>query len=315
MHAVNRFLSGGLALLVAFGVVLLGSPAQATDWGPTGGNTNDQSNNDAAQDFQWRNCHIVSGPQYIGGVCAGSKSDGKTVAEILGKDDVPDCWDDPVSDQELAAMGKANVPGPDGYTYYWHRCLTGVDKKTKKLEPGGMHIESGLLPIDNGDKPQTLTANQHALVDGTAQGGVVPTPEAVVSPTDHPRVGLNVAFLNGTAGKLEVKPLGAFIRAYVDHIYVEPLGKDKAPKIDCPGNGTPARPGQTPEEGDGLCWYKYLHSSAGQVDDVYHVQITAHWVVEISPSGLDGTYQPLDDFNKAAISRVPVKEVQALVVQ
>lgn len=293
------------------------SPAAAGQPFPGTGTTAnpDPSGNSPAEDIQWRNCHIVSGPDYIGGVCSGSKSDGKTVAEILGKDDVPDCWDDPVSDEELAAMGKANVPGPDGYTYYWHRCLTGVNKKTKTVEPGGMHIETGLLPIPNGVKPQTLTANQQTLVDGQADSGQVPTPVAVVSPADHARVGLNVAFLNGSAGELEVTPLGAYIHAYVDHTYIEPLGKDQGAKVDCPGNGTAALPGQTPKKGDGLCWYKYLHSSAGQVDDVYHVQITSHWVVDISATGEPGTFVRFDEFDKSAITRVPVTEIQTLVVQ
>jgi hypothetical protein len=268
-----------------------------------------------AEDIQWHSCHIVSGPEYIGGVCAGSSSEGKTAKEILGKDPVPGCWDKPVSAEDLAAMGKANVPGPGGYTYYWHSCLSGIDPETKKVEPGGMHIETSLLPIDNGTPPETLTHNQQVLVDGVADRGNIPTPVAVVSPADHPRVGLNVAFLNGSKGELDVRPLGAVIHAYVDHTYIEPLGKDRAPKIDCPGNGTPARPGQTPVEGDGLCWYKYLRSSAGQVDDFYHAQITSHWVVEISATGLPGTFERLDEFDKSAISQVPVTEVQALVVQ
>jgi hypothetical protein len=268
-----------------------------------------------ADNLDWHGCTIVSGPQYIGGVCPGSKSEGKAVAEILGSDPVPDCWDERVSDEDLAAMDKQNVAGPDGYTYYWHRCLKGVDKKTKKLEPGGMHIETWLVPIDNGTPPKTLTANQQTLVDGVADRSNIPTPVAVVSPSDHPRVGLNVAFLNGSKGTLDVNPLGAVIHAYVDHTYIEPLGKDVAPKIDCPGNGTPAQPGQTPVAGDGLCWYKYTHSSAGQAEDAYHVRITSHWVVEISATGAPGTFERLDDFTKSAISQVPVTEVQALVIQ
>ena len=311
--------SAVLAVVSAVLVVLgTSSPASAGVPFPGSGGTDDSNlpnTDDTAQDIQWRNCHIVSGPQYIGGVCAGSTSDGRSAKEILGKDPVPDCWDEPVSAEDLAAMGKANVPGPHGYTYYWHSCLSGIDKKTKQVDPGGMHIETGLLPIPNGTDPQTLTANQWTLVHGVADRGNIPVPVAVVSPSDHPRVGLNVAFLNGGKSDLQVNPLGAVIHAYIDHTTIEPLGKDKAPKIDCPGNGTPAGPGQTPEPGDGLCWYKYLHSSAGQVDDVYHVQITSHWVVEISATGLPGTFERLDDFNKTAISQVSVTEVQALVVQ
>jgi hypothetical protein len=271
--------------------------------------------NPPAKNLTWHNCSIVSGPEYIGGVCAGASSEGKSVKEILGKDPVPTCWDEPVSDEDLAAMGKANTPGPDGITYYWRSCLSGIDPKTKTREPGGIQIKTWLTHLDNGTPPQTLTANQQALVDGVADRGNVPTPVAVVSPSDHPRVGLNVAFLNGSKGDLDVRPLGAVIHAYVDHTYVEPLGAGLEPTLECAGNGTPAVPGQTPQPGDGLCWYKYLHSSAGQVDGTYQVQIRSHWVVEISATGAPGTFEQIDDFMKSSVTPVPVTEVQALVVQ
>jgi hypothetical protein len=305
-------LSVGLGLATAQGAMADATPPPPP---PASGGNNTPPPQQQAQDIQWHNCHIVSGPEYIGGVCAGASSEGKTPKEILGKQPVPGCWDDPVSEDDLAAMDKSNVPGPDGYTYYWHSCLTGIDPKTKEVEPGGMHIETNLKAIPNGTPPETLTKKQRELVDGVADRGNIPVPVAVVSPSDHPRVGLNVAFLNGSKGDLDVNPLGAFIHAYVDHTSIQPLGKDTSPTIGCPGNGTPAKPGQTPVSGDGLCWYKYLHSSAGQVDDVYHVQITSHWVVEISATGLPGTFERLDDFDKSAISQVPVTEIQALVVQ
>ncbi|HEX7716495.1 MAG TPA: hypothetical protein VF416_04340 [Marmoricola sp.] len=303
---------GGFAL----GLFVATAPAAADpDYGtgPTD-NGNNQLGNGPADNLTWHNCTIVSGPQYIGGVCAGSGREGRTVKEILGKDPVPDCWDDPVDPDDLAAMGKHDIPGPEGYTHYWHRCLTGVDKKTKTLQPGGMHIDTTLITIPNVTPPTTLTHNQHVLVDGQYRRGIVPTPVAVVSPSDHPRVGLDVAYLDGSDGKLDVSPLGAVIHAYVDHIYVEPLGVGAGPTVDCPGTGKPARPGQTPVPGDGLCWYRYLRSSAGQPDDLYRVRITAHWVVEISLSGDAGTFERLDDFTKSGISRIPVTEVQALVV-
>ena len=309
----------GLVAGAAMSLALLASPSTASaDIGPPATPPPPPpsgSTGRPAQETHWRNCTIVSGPTYIGGVCAGEGNKGRTVKQILGDDPVPDCWDDKASDAELAAMDKQNVSGPDGYTYYWHRCLTGVDKKTKTVEPGGMHIESGLVAIPNGTPPLTLTQHQQDLVDGLADSGNVPTPVAVVSPSDHPRVGLDVAFFNASPGELTVRPLGAVIRAHVVHTSVEPLGKGVLPTIGCPGNGTVARPGQTPAEGDGLCWYKYLRSSAGQADDVYHVQITSHWVVDISPTGEPGTFERIDEFDKSAISRMPVTEVQALVVQ
>lgn len=301
---------------LTLGTVLAAGPAQATDWGPGAPSQGGATSTDGpATQTTWHNCSIVSGPSYVGGVCAGSKSEGKTVKQILGDDPVPDCWDEPVSEEQLAAMGKENVPGPDGYTYYWEHCLTGVDKKTKTVEPGGMHISTELHTIDNGKPPRTLTANQQALVDGKADQGNVPAPIAVVSPADHPRVGLDVAFSNASSGDFYVRPLGAVIHAYVDHTYVEPLGAGVAPKKDCPGNGTVAKPGQRPAEGDGLCWYRYLRSSAGLANEAYDVQITSHWVVEISATGTPGTFERLDDFMKSATTRLPVTEIQALVVQ
>jgi hypothetical protein len=300
------------------GVALTTAPAALADGPdlPSGPDLPNPSTVDPpAKNLTWRNCTIVSGPEYIGGVCAGSKSEGRTVKEILGKDPVPVCWDDRVSDEDLAAMDKANVPGPDGYTFYWRSCLSGVDPKTKKVEPGGMHIKTWLTHLDNGTPPETLTDNQRELVEGVAERGNIPTPVAVVSPSDHPRVGLDVAFLNGSKGSLDVNPLGAYIHAYVDHTTIEPLGQGVPPEVGCRGNGTPASRGQTRVEGDGLCWYRYLRSSAGQVEDKYQVRITSHWVVEISPSGKAGTFEPLDQFTKSAITPVPVTEVQALVVQ
>jgi hypothetical protein len=315
-----RLLVGGCGALLGAALVTIACalPASAEgDWpeGDDSGVAEPSTTDRPAQQTTWRNCSIVSGPTYVGGVCAGAASEGKTVKQILGDDPVPDCWDEKVSDEQLAAMGKENMPGPDGYTYYWEHCLTGINKKTKVPGPDGMQISTELHTIPNGKPPRTLTANQQQLVDGIADQGNVPTPIAVVSPSDHPRVGLDVAFSNASRGEFYVRPLGAVIHAYVDHTYIEPLGKDRAPKIGCPGNGTVAEPGQRPVAGDGLCWYRYLHSSAGQVDDVYDVQITSHWVVEISATGAPGTYERLDDFMKSATTRIPVTEIQALVVQ
>lgn len=313
-RVVGRFSSAALAVVSALGLVLAGGAAQATDWGDpvqTGGQT---STDGPADNLSWRNCSIVSGPSYVGGVCAGSASEGKSVKEILGDDPVPDCWDEPVSADDMAALGVENVPGPDGYTYYWEHCLTGVNKKTKVPEPGGMHISTLLYARPNSKPPRTLTANQQQLVDGLADRGNVPAPVAATSPSAQPRVGLDLAFFNLSDGDFYVRPPGAVIHAHVDHTYVEPLGAGRLPKIDCPGNGTAASPGQRPATGDGLCWYRYLHSSAGQPDDVFDVQITSHWVVDISADGKPGTFERLDDFTKSATTLMSVKEIQALVV-
>jgi hypothetical protein len=305
------------ALVLALPIVTMNSAPAFAGWDPptTGGSDDTGAGTDRpARQTTWHSCSIVSGPEYVGGVCAGSKSEGKSVKEILGDDPVPHCWHEPVSEEDLAAMGEHNVPGPDGYTYYWYHCLTGINPKTKVPEPGGIHISTELVTLPNGAPPLTLTHNQQVLVDGQAARGNVPTPIAVVSPADHPRVGLDVAFSNLSDGDFYVRPLGAVIHAYVDHTTIEPLGAEIPPKIGCPGNGTVAKPGQRRVAGDGLCWYRYLHSSAGQPDDVYDVRITSHWVVEIAATD-SGPFQRLDDFTKSATTRIPVTEVQALVVQ
>jgi len=314
--SVSRFARRGAAICALAVVALFCGPAAVGDQGFPGGGSSEGGDtpDQPAQQTTWHSCSIVSGPEYVGGVCAGSKSEGKSVKEILGDDPVPHCWHEPVSEEDLAAMGEHNVPGPDGYTYYWYHCLTGINVKTKVLEPGGIHISTELVTLPNGTPPLTLTHNQQVLVDGKAERGNVPTPIAIVSPSDHPRVGLDVAFSNLSDGDFKVRPVGAVIHAYVESTDIEPLGAGRAPKISCPGNGTIAKPGQKRVEGDGLCWYRYLHSSAGQPDDVYDVRITSHWVVEIAATD-SGPFERLDDFTKSATTRIPVTEVQALVVQ
>jgi hypothetical protein len=306
-----------LALVVALLVAMPAAPAHAnTPWDPPPTPTPGPATPDRpAKTDTFQNCTVVSGPQYLGLACAGRGNDTRTVRQILGPDPVPDCWDTRVTDTELAAMHLENQPGENGWTYYWRRCLSGVDKETKTLEPGGMQIETELVRLPNGEDPKTLTRRQHNLVDGLGDNGNVPTPFAAISPSDHPRVGANVAFWNTSAGEVDVTAGAVTMRARVVRTYVEPLGKDKAPRIDCAGNGTRVVRGQVPTEGDDICWYKYLRSSAAQVDDVYHVQITSHWVVDISATGLPGTFIRFDEFDKSAITRVPVTEIQALVVQ
>ncbi|HET6166186.1 MAG TPA: hypothetical protein VFE07_05115 [Marmoricola sp.] len=274
---------------------------------PPGGET-------AAHHGTFQNCSVVSGPSYLGLACAGSGSDTRTVKQILGPDPVPDCWDTRVTDAELAAMHLENKPGEDGWTYYWERCLTGV-RPDKTLEPGGMKIETQLVRLPNGQDPKTLTKRQHDLVDGLEGNSSVPAPFAAVSPADHPRVGQNAAFWNSSAGEMTVNAGAVTLRAHVVRTTVEPLGKDAGATVTCAGNGTPVMRGQVPSEGDHICWYKYLRSSAAQVDDVYHVQITSHWVVDISATGEPGTFVRFDEFDKSAITRVPVTEIQTLVVQ
>ncbi|WP_457112518.1 hypothetical protein [Marmoricola sp. URHA0025 HA25] len=260
------------------------------------------------------NCAIVSSSSYLGMSCAGSSSSGHTIKQILGSSDVPGCWDEALTDDELAAMNVANKPGPDGWTYYWEKCLSGIDPKTKQLEPGGIKITIGLVSIDHGDPIKTLDANQQQLIDGYADRGNIPVPVAGVSPADHARVGGDVSFFDGTPGFKQVSFGSVVLRARIVSIDIEPLGPGRLPKISCPDTGLVAGSGDTPQSKPGGCWYRYLRSSAGQPQDEYPVQITAHWTVDSSADG-GATFTVFNTFTKSAITRVPVKEVQALVVQ
>lgn len=261
-----------------------------------------------------KNCAIVSSSSYLGMSCAGSNGGGRSIKEILGPSDVPGCWDEALTVSELAAMNVENKPGPDGWTYYWEKCLSGIDPKTKKLEPEGIEITLELVRIDHGDPVKTLDVRQWELVNGLAQQGNIPVPVAGVSPADHARVGGDVSFFDGTSDIVQVQVGSVLLRAHIESIDVEPLGPGRAPKISCPGTGLVAQAGDTPQNKPNGCWYRYLRSSAGQMHEAYPVQITAHWSVESSADG-GATFTVFNRFTKSAVTRVAVTEVQALVVQ
>jgi hypothetical protein len=261
-----------------------------------------------------KNCAIVSSSSYLGMSCAGSDGGGKTVKQILGPSDVPGCWDEPLTDTELAAMNVENKDGPDGWTYYWDKCLSGIDPVTKTIEPEGIKITVELKRIDHGDPVKTLDPRQWDLVRGLERNGNIPVPVAGVSPADHARVGGDVSFFDGTKDVVQVSVGTVVLRAHVESIDIEPLGPGREPKISCPDAGVVAQAGDTPQSRPNGCWYRYLRSSAGQERDAYPVQITAHWRVESSADG-GATFTPFNSFTKSAITRIPVTEVQTLVVQ
>jgi hypothetical protein len=309
-------LAGAVVLALWVLGVLGGSPALA--WGPTtpGDSSSSTQTSDSGTPTYGtvKNCAIVSSSSYLGMSCAGSDHQGRTVKQILGPSDVPGCWDEQLTDAELAAMNVENSPGPDGWTYYWEKCLSGIDPKTKTVGPDGIAISLELKRIDNGDPIKTLDAHQQDLVNGLARNGNIPAPVAGVSPADHPRVGADVSFFDGTPDVVQVAVGTVVLRAHIESLDVEPLGPGVEPKVSCPGTGLVAGPDDTRAGHPGACWYRYLRSSAAQPDEVYSVQITVHWTVESSADG-GATFTPFNRFTKSAITRVPVTEIQALVVQ
>jgi len=306
------------AMAVGFVVAVMAIPSQA--WAgldppskppPGCGSSCGTSDPPALKQGTVHNCNIVSSSSYLGLACAGTSDvQGQTVKEILGKDPVPKCWDVPLNPGELEAMGVENVPGPDGWTYYWARCLSGITKKSPSMDGATISVE--LHKIPNGGTVRTLTPNQTKLVGGAGDNGQIPFPVAGISPSDHPRVRQQVAFFDGTGGTVVVDAGAMTLRARVTGITVNPLGPGTGDEVSCAGRGQQVDVGDTPESRPGACWYAYQHSSARQNDQAYSAKITAHWTVDYQVLG--GPWIVYNHFTKSQITMIPVTEIQTLVV-
>lgn len=305
-----------VALLVALG--LGASPALAAPPGtptpgptsppPTGGDTGNGSQSGGRID-QVSDCTVVATPGYLGLAC-GHGGEVRTVKEILGNDPVPECWDEAMSQKEIDAAGYGELNGH----WYWHWCLLGINKKTKTVEPGGIHFTVGIISIDPPKTPGTLTHNQWVLVDLKRNDGYTPMPVAGTSPNARPRVGGWVSFFDiSTPHVVSVPAGGLVLRARESSIDVNPLGEGTDPTISCKGSGYQAKTGQTRADHPSGCWYKYLESSATQPDNVFPVHITAHWTVETAP-GAAGPWTMFTTFDKSQDTTMPVSEIEALVV-
>jgi hypothetical protein len=259
-------------------------------------------------------CSLVAGPRYVGASCgSASNRDGRTVKEILGDDPVPDCWQEPLTQDELDELGYENVPGPDGYTWVWQRCLTGIDKKTKKVEGGGIQITVELMRWPNSRPTTQLTHNQQLLVDYNNTNRTIPAPIAVISPSYRPRVGQTVWFRDGTPSDendFTVQVGGVTLHPHIVSIDVHPLGYNLGDTFSCDGTGVESQPGWTADDHP-ECSYRYEHSSAEQQDRTYPVTMVAHWQVDLTVGGQTRVFAT---FTKSQITAVPVTEIQTVVV-
>jgi hypothetical protein len=286
-------------------------PGPPQEPGPVTGPAPTQSSSSAVG--QVSNCSVVSSPSFLGLSCGGDGSyTRKSVKEILKGDPVPGCWDEKLTDSELQAMDRQNG---NGSTWYWERCLTGINPKTLKIAPGGVQISMSLKGIKDGDKVTTLTGNQAQLVNFYTKNDQIPLPIAAVSPMAHPRVGGWVSFFDGAERHEVVVQAGAVVlRAREVSIDVEPLGKGKGDVLSCAGSGYRAERGESPIDHPKACWYKYPRSSAEETDNAYPVNVTAHWDVDVSAGGVAGPFTPFNSFTKSMVTQIPVTEIQALVV-
>ena len=307
--------------LVAFGV-LLGTAALGTTYAspalaytpPTNpdGNPGNPGPNDSGDTNvgQVGNCSVVSSPSYLGLSCGTGSGNVVQVAETLGKDPVPECWHEALTAAELSAMNVVNTPGSDGTTWYWKRCVTGISKHPNKFDP---EFTIQLDQLKGSDTPTTLTDNQQLLISWSGKDRTIPSPIAGVSPMAHPRVGAQVSFFDGSLLVPLVDAGAVQLKAHVTSISVQPLGNGLEPTVDCDGKGYVAQRGDTPDNHPEACWFKYLRSSAGEADNDYDAWMTAHWVVEVSDDG-GASWTTFNQFDKSQITRIPVTEIEALVV-
>lgn len=258
-------------------------------------------------------CHVISSPDFLGVSCGDVRGGGKkTIKEILGGDPLPGCWNEPMSAQEKQALNLEDTPGPLGYTYWWQKCLHGINPKTLQVEKGGVQLSWGWVAIPNTKgKVVILTKNQRKLIESEAGQGMIPTPLAAISPSGSPVVNQQVAFFDGTGHELTVDAGGLKLRATVTGLKVLPA--DDGSSTSCPGAGVQVKAEDSRSDDPGACWYHFRHSSAGQPGGRFSGSITASWVVDYSTDG-GRSWHKLNSFAKTGLSSQQVDEIQALNV-
>ena len=268
-------------------------------------------------------CHIVSSSSYIGASC-GSFTGGKgpSIREILGKEKLPTCWNESMSQAEKDAIG---LEDSAGRTFWWKRCLHGITKKGKDyvIDPGGVTFSMGYqsYPDDQsglkeGDPDKLLRLvdlgpGQRKLVDSQRRDGQIPYPVIATGPSAYPRVNQDVAFFDAEAEVVTVAVGGVTLRARESSLDIRPEG-GTAPCCGAPDPASRSSRATRPVTRPAACWYRYDRSSAGQPDDQYQVAVDAHWVVEYRVG--DGAWQEFNAFTKSATTTLRVNEIQSLVV-
>ena len=253
-------------------------------------------------------CHVVSSPNYLGVSCGSVTGGGtKTIKEILKGEPLPRCWDAPMTDAEKRALNLQDTPG---YTWWWWKCLHGINPKTLKVEKGGIWISVGWDDVRDG-KEIILKKHQKQLIEFKTGHGTIPTPVAAISPTGSPVVNEKVAFFDGTPHEVNVDQGGVSLRAKVTKLEVQPA--DDGTEATCPGSGVQVKRDDTKSSKPRACWYHFRHSSADQPDGRFSGSISAHWVVDYSTDG-GHSWHLLNTFDKVGQTTQQVDEIQALNV-
>lgn len=255
-------------------------------------------------------CSLIASPSSIGGVCVRANAfSGVTIEEILGGDPLPECWDEPLNEEELEA---ANLINSEDAAWYWHRCLQGIDPETLEIEPEGIHLAVGIWPFEHGDPDLVfLTENQQRFMDRFVNRGNVPLPVLMASPNPLPFVNDDIAFYNFGDDEMRVSLAapGVEMRAKITEMLVYPEGRE-GESITCPGPGTQADADDTPQNLPDACWYAYEQSSLNRPGDFFEAEIHVKWQVD---ARINGHWEQFHEFTKSGTAQIPVNEVQALV--
>ncbi|WP_130014377.1 hypothetical protein [Serinicoccus sediminis] len=256
-------------------------------------------------------CSLIASPNSVGGVCVSANaSDGPSIREVLKGDDLPDCWHERLTEDELRDT-ELQAP-PEGTFYYWHRCLRGIDRKTFAIEPGGLFFAVGIWIYEPDDPELTeLTPNQQAFIARFVRRGNVPDPVMLSSPSAVPWVNDDVAFYNAGEDELHVDLSipGVEMRGRITELLVYPEGRG-GPVVRCPGGGREVDEDDTPQSVPDACWHAYEQASQTQPDDAYQGEIHAQWQID---ARIRGEWQPFHSFVKSGEGLMQVNEVQALV--
>jgi len=259
------------------------------------------------------------------------------VAEILGTDPVPQCWDEPASAQDAVNLG---VTDRTDFDFYWRWCLSGIDPRTKTVTADGITFSTTFTWLPKGTKdcdppgpyPGTatcrivLTEQQRLLVELNAKDSMIPSPAVVAKPASV-RVRVPVAFVDDDAltnkaiswdgNQAVIGPIAAGavqMRARLVTYTIDPTGTGQD-AFDCAGFGRVVPPdGATPASSPDACWYSegYAHSSATQPEEAYPVRVDATWVIEYDTGG---GWQALGaPFIKTQDTPLRVTEIQTLVI-
>ncbi len=278
-----------------------------------------------------KTCSLYATSSNFGMSCiTGSSGDVTTVKEILGKDPVPTCWDDRISDADLASKYQY-TQNPDA-PYYLHTCITGLQLDNSLYYQPDAQLNQQVIEIPKDAKPcprpftadmtgkcvMWLTHNQHQVVSATqSRAAQIPGITITTQPSTKIRTNEDIAYVDAATDENgnritrtpDYQVGGVTMWGQLNSYKIYPYGPD-GPSYPCNGTEQVGR-GDTRQTKPDACWWTYPQSSARQPNQVYPFRAEADWTVYYSTGG---AAQVLAQFQKYDDLTLPVYDIQTLVV-